>query len=109
MEGSVEMEIAQEMSRVPSLSSFRVLGLGLAGEETSLEERSNGAGTSPRPWAAWPGTKVRKSQACDPPRASEKTTDPLSMWEANGGVLAAPRQWQPLIQRQGGTICKHLT
>lgn len=33
MEGSMEMEIVQEMFRVPSLSSFQVLGLGLAGEE----------------------------------------------------------------------------
>lgn len=33
MEGSVKMEIVQETSRVPSLSSFWALGLGLAGEE----------------------------------------------------------------------------
>lgn len=33
MEVRVKMEIEQEMSRVPSLSSFWVLGLGLAGEE----------------------------------------------------------------------------
>lgn len=73
-------------------------------EGNGLEEQRNGAGTSPRPWAAWPGRKVQKSQACDPHGASEKTTDPLSMWEANGGVLTAPWQRQPLAQRQAGTI-----
>lgn len=65
MEGSVEMEIAQEMSRVPSLSSFRVLGLGLAGEEGGPVWRSEAMVLGLHPDLGQPGLE-RRSESPKP-------------------------------------------
>lgn len=104
MEGSIKMEIVQETSRLPSLSSFWALGLGLAGEERGQVWKSEEMVLGLHPDLRQPGLEGR-SESPKPVTHPE----PLSMWEANGGVLAAPWQWQPLAQRQAGTICKHLT